>query len=60
MRDIPNFAEIKTERFDGKLILALDEEWLGYFEEEDVKFSVSIKDNRIILTGPKVSSKKLT
>ena len=46
-------GEITPYHFNKKLIISLDERWANYFTSE--KFQVSIKDNRIVLTGPKVS-----
>ena len=41
--------------FNKKIILALDERWLSYFENDNPKFKVVINDNKIMLIGPKIN-----
>ena len=49
-------GEITTFQMNKKLILTLDERWLSYFDSKNPVFTVSINQNRIMLTGPKIAS----
>jgi len=50
-----DFAEIIPFKFNERLILSLDSKWLNYFLDENVKFSVSVADDHLVLVGPKVA-----
>ena len=47
-------GEISTHVINKKLILALNERWLSYFDSRNPILKVSINQNKIILTGPKI------
>ncbi len=46
-------GEISPFELDKKLVLALDERWLSYFDSEQ-NFQVVINDNKIMLIGPRI------
>jgi len=50
-----DFAELVPFRFNERLILSLDSKWLNHFLDDNVKFSVSIKNEHLVLVGPKVT-----
>ena len=52
-----DFAELIPFKFNDKLIISLDSRWLNYFFDDNVKFSASIKNDNLVLVGPKVSIK---
>jgi hypothetical protein len=45
---------LSIHSFNGKLLIAIEEKWKNYFED-DSKFEVTIKDGRYSLLGPKVN-----
>lgn len=52
---IKQFAQITPHRFEGKLILSLDEKWIEVCDDI-LTFAVIInKENRLVLVGPKLS-----
>jgi hypothetical protein len=53
-------GEVAPYHFNKKLILALDERWLNFFESKNQNFKVAINQNQIILIGPKVSTQDPT
>ena len=44
---------VKAFKTNKKLVLALDERWLSYFDS-DQNFQVVINDNHIMLIGPRI------
>ena len=46
-------GEIKSHVINQRLVLALDERWLNYFDSEQ-NFQVVINDNKIMLIGPRI------
>ena len=46
-------GEIKPYVINKRLVLALDERWLNYFDSEQ-NFQVVINDNKIMLIGPRI------
>ena len=48
-------GEITPYQFNKKLIIPLDERWENYFTSKNKNFKVVIKENRLMLIGPKVS-----
>jgi len=48
-------GEITPYYLNKKLILSLDERWQEYFVSKNKNFKVVIKENRLMLIGPKVS-----
>ena len=46
-------VEIKPHIINKRLVLALDERWLNYFDSEE-NFQVVINDNKIMLIGPRL------
>jgi len=55
--NFPNLAQIRPYQFGERLLIALDSKWLDLLEDE-VKFSVSIKNSHLILTA-KLNSQKI-
>jgi len=52
-------GEIKPHVINQRLVLALDERWLNYFDSEQ-KFQVVINDNKIMLVGPSITKEPTT
>ena len=55
--NLPNLGQIKPYEFEKRIIIALDSKWLQLLEDEG-KFLVSIKNNKLILTA-KLNSQKI-
>jgi len=52
-------AEIKSQSFNGKIIIPLDKEWLKYFKSKPI-FQVVLNKNRIMLIGPRIAPDPIT
>jgi len=48
-------GEISTFQMNKKLILALDERWLSYFDSSKPTFKAVIDHEKYVLVGPKVN-----
>lgn len=55
--NLPNLAQVRPIEFEGKIIIALDSNWLDFFKE-DPQFIVSIKNDHLILSA-KLNSQKI-
>lgn len=53
MRDI-SLGKISTIKFNGKILIPIDERWIKYFISDDLKFEVAIKSKKFVLIGPEV------
>ena len=43
--------------FEGKLIIALDEKWIKYFNTENPIFQAFVNDGKYVLVGPHIITK---
>ncbi len=50
-----DLGEIKSFSMNKKIILALDERWLDYFNSKNPSFKATIQNEKLILVGPKVN-----
>ena len=50
-----DLGEIKSFSMNKKIILALDERWLDYFNSKNPSFKAIIQNEKLILVGPKVN-----
>ena len=48
-------GEIKSFSMNKKIILALDERWLDYFNSKNPSFKATIQNGKYVLVGPKVN-----
>jgi len=52
---IEELGEIKSFSMNKKIILALDERWLDYFNSKNPSFKATIQNGKYVLVGPKVN-----
>lgn len=55
MSELKELGELTPYSINKKLILSIDERWENYFTSKNKNFKVVIKENRLMLIGPKVS-----
>ncbi|HEV2193423.1 MAG TPA: hypothetical protein VGR54_07400 [Nitrosopumilaceae archaeon] len=48
-------GEIKSHRFNNKIILAIDARWIDYFNSKEPIFQAVIQEGKYILVGPKLN-----
>jgi len=53
-------GEVKSYIFNNKIILAIDERWIDYFNTDNPTFKAVIENGKYVLIGPKVSTKDPT
>ena len=50
-----DLGEIKSFSMNKKIILAIDERWLDYFNSKNPSFKATIQNGKYVLVGPKVN-----